>query len=648
MTLSTNETPPTDPNPTATAAETLSAAELRDDRIAWLRDLYPDAFADGAIDFERLRATMAGSTATDRERYGLNWTGKRASIELLRQKSRGALVPDRDESVDFDEAPHVFIEGDNLETLKLLYRAYAGRVKLIYVDVPYNTGNDFVYRDDFTDPLDAYLQMSGQADEEGNLLVANPESSGRYHSAWLSMMYPRMYMARQLLSEDGVIFISIDDHEVANLRLVMDEVYGEENFIAQIVVQLNPRGRHLSRFVAKTHEYLLVYARNAQQQSLYAIEKDERMLREYNKTDADDRRYREIELRNRNPAFNSRTRPTLYFPIYVDPATGGVAVEQDEMHSVGVLPKNSEGGESAWTWSKQKVHEDAHLVLGRQTDGGSWRIFRKDYLIQGDGTTATTLPKALWTDPEINNDKGKEAVQELFERRTLFDFPKSPALMRKIIEMGAGTSGVVLDFFAGSCTMAQAVLEANAENDGSLRFVMVQLPEQTPDGSPAREAGYETISALGRERIRRVIAKLRGEGARADGFRSLRLTESGHRQWRGTEEQTAESLAAEMELFIDPLLPGWTVEGILYELLLAEGMSLASEVTEVDGGDNTVFRVEDKEVERVVFICLDDAIDTNLATVLQLDNRDVFICRDSALTDEAAANLALQCRLKTV
>lgn len=629
-------------------ATALTPRELPEDREIWLEELFPEAFSDGVLDYDALKATLSGSEATGRERYGLTWTGKRSGIELLRQKSRGALGPEPDQSVDFDTAPHVFIEGDNLEVLKLMYRAYAGRVKLIYIDVPYNTGNDFVYQDNFTDPLGAYLQKSGQADEEGNLLVANPESSGRYHSAWLSMMYPRMYMARQLLREDGVIFISIDDHEVANLRLLMDEIYGEENFVAQIVVQLNPRGRHLSRFVAKTHEYLLVYARNAQQQSLYAIEKDERMLREYNKTDEDDHRYREIELRNRNPAFNSRTRPTLYFPIYVDPASGTVAVDQDETHTVEVLPRNSEGAESAWTWSRQKVRDDAHLVLGRQTDGGSWRIFRKDYLVQGDGTTATTLPKALWIDPEINNDKGKEAVQELFEGRTLFDFPKSPALMRKIIEMGAGNSGLVLDFFAGSCTMAQAVLEANAENDSSLQFVMVQLPEQTPEGSPAREAGYETISALGRERIKRVIIKLRGEGARADGVRSLRLTESSIRQWRGTEEQTPESLAQEMELFVDPLLPGWTIDGVLFELLLAEGMGLASEVSERDVAGNTVFRVHDAEVDRVVFICIDDEVQSGLAGELGLGANDVLICRDAALTDELAANLALQCRLKTV
>jgi len=647
VTVNRNEVAPDAPAPIV-EANTVVSADLPDDRIIWLRELFPDAFSEDAIDFERLHAALTGSTAKDRERYGLNWTGKRAAVELLRTKSRGALVPDRDESVDFDEAPHVFVEGDNLEVLKLMYRAYAGRVKLIYIDVPYNTGNDFVYQDNFTDPLGAYLQMSGQADEEGNLLVANPESSGRYHSAWLSMMYPRMFMARQLLREDGVIFISIDDHEVGNLRLLMDEIYGEENFVAQIVVQLNPRGRHLSRFVAKTHEYLLVYARNAQQQSLYAIEKDERMLREYNKTDENDQRYREIELRNRNPAFNSRTRPTLYFPIYVDPATGGVAVESDEAHTVEVLPKNSELAESAWTWSKQKVREDAGLLFGRQTDGGSWRIFRKDYLVQGDGSTATTLPKALWIDPEINNDKGKEAVQELFEGQTLFDFPKAPALMRKIIDMGAGTSGLVLDFFAGSATMAQAVLEANAENGGSLQCVMVQLPEQTPEGSAAREAGYETISALGRERTRRVIAKLRGEGAQGGGLRSMRLVESSVRQWRGTEEQTAESLAQEMELFVDPLLPGWTVEGVLFELLVAEGMGLASQVSQTTVAGNSVYRVEDAEVERVVFICLDDQVNSGLATELGLGPDDVLMCRDAALTDEMAANLALQCRLKTV
>lgn len=645
----TDESPSVAAPADAPRTESLVPHDLPDDQVVWLAELFPEAWVEGAIDFERLRAAIEGSTATDRERYGLHWAGKRAAVELLRQRSRGALVPDVDESVDFSEAPHLFVEGDNLEALKLMYRAYAGRVKLIYVDVPYNTGNDFLYQDNFTDPLAAYLRMSGQADEEGNLLVANPETSGRYHSSWLSMMYPRMFMGRQLLREDGVIFISIDDHEVANLRLLMDEIYGEENFVAQIVVQLNPRGRHLSRFVAKTHEYLLVYARNAQQQSLFAIEKDERMLREYNKTDEDDRRYREIELRNRNPAYNSRTRPTLYFPIYVDPSTGGVALEPDETHTVEVHPKNSTDQESAWTWSKQKIRDDHHLVLGRQTDAGGWRIFRKDYLIQGDGTTATTLPKALWMDPEINNDYGKQAVQELFDGKTVFDFPKSPALMRKIIEMGAGTTGVILDFFAGSCTMAQAVLEMNAEDEGARRFIMVQLPEQTAVDSEAREAGFETISQLGRERIRRVIAKLRAEGAtKVEGFRAFRLVESGVRQWRGTAEQTAEALADEMELFVDPLLPGWSVDAVLNEVLLADGMSLTSLATDQEVAGNRIFRVEDTEIERVVYVCLDERIGDQLAAELGLRGEDLLVCRDVALSDELAANLALQCRLKTI
>jgi adenine-specific DNA-methyltransferase len=300
--------------------------------------LFPEVFTEGKIDFDKLRVAL-GDMVNDRpDRYSFSWAGKQDAIRLLQQPSRSTLTPDRGGSVDFDASENMYIAGENLETLKMLYKSYFGRVKMIYIDPPYNTGNDFVYPDSYADPLDMYLRVTGQKDTNGNLLTSNPETSGRYHSAWLSMMYPRLFFARQLLREDGVIFVSIDDHEAPNLRLLMNEIFGEENFVGQIAVQLNPRGRHLDRFLAKTHEYVMVYARDHTQQPLYELEKDERMLREYSKADTVGR-YRELELRNRNPAFNRRTRPNLYYPIYVESVTGNAALEGDEIHSVEVYPK---------------------------------------------------------------------------------------------------------------------------------------------------------------------------------------------------------------------------------------------------------------------------------------------------------------------
>lgn len=297
--------------------------DLVAERVQQLKALFPDVVAEGRVDFDKLRAALGDSVNGEPERYSFTWAGKRDAIRLLQMPSRATLLPAPDESVNWDETKHLFIEGDNLEVLKLLYKAYFGRVKMIYIDPPYNTGNDFIYPDNFADSLDTYLRITGQRDENGNGLTSNPETSGRYHSAWLSMMYPRLFVARQLLRDDGVIFVSIDDHEVHNLRMLMNEVFGEENFVALVVARTNPRGRTLDRFFAKTHEYLVVFARDATQQAICEIPKGEKAIAAYRKRDSGGY-FRELELRNRNPIFNRQNRPNLFYPFYANPETGEV------------------------------------------------------------------------------------------------------------------------------------------------------------------------------------------------------------------------------------------------------------------------------------------------------------------------------------
>lgn len=627
----------------ATASEDLVAQ-----RLAWLAELFPEAFPDGALDLDRLRLALGDAGEERGERFTFTWAGKREAIQLLQVASRATLAPDPDQSREWETTQNVFIEGDNLEVLKLLYKSYFGRVKMIYIDPPYNTGNDFVYRDSFADPLDSYLKMTEQRDEEGNLLTSNPETSGRYHSAWLSMMYPRLFLARQLLREDGVIFISIDDHEAHNLRLVMNEIFGEENFIGQLAVQLNPRGRHLNRFLANTHEYVLVFARDATQQVMYQLEKDERMAKEYRHED-DRGRYRELELRNRNPAFNKKTRPKLYYPIYVEPESGDVSLEADAQHTVEVFPRNKKGEDSCWTWGKAKFAQDKALLVGKQTQEGGWRIFRKDYLVSAEGDAATTLPKSLWTDKEINNDYGKKAVQDLFDGVNVFDFPKSPALIEKMVRIGTRDGDLVLDFFAGSGTTAQAVMNVNREDGGGRNFVLVQLPEQTPADSAARELGFEDLAALARERVKRAAEKLNGEDGNGDdlGFRAFKLAASNYRPWPAAEGLDPQEYTEQMALYVDRLVDGWNATGVIWEAALKEGFSLTSRLEVVDD-DKQLFRVTDDETEQSFLICLSDELDDGRVRELNLTREDLFICLDRALNDARAANLALQCRLKTV
>jgi adenine-specific DNA-methyltransferase len=632
-----------------------TSINLAEERLQDLQIFLPEAFREGQLDVDALKAALSLPVSDSKaERFSFTWAGKRNATRIAQASSRATLVPVVEESVNWDTTNNIFIEGDNLEVLKLIGRSYFGEVKMIYIDPPYNTGNDFVYPDNYSDPLDTYLQMTGQVDTNGNRLTSNTERSGRFHSSWLSMMYPRLLVARQLLRDDGVIFVSIDDNELHNLLQLMNEVFGEENFVGQIAVQLNPRGRHLDKFIARTHEYLIIYARNISSDPLYGLEKGEAMIKEYNKSD-EHGKYRELELRNRNPAFNSRTRPNLYYPIYVHPATGAVSLEASDEYTVEVYPQNSSGGDSCWTWGKEKFRKLNHLLSGRQTTDGGWRIFRKDYLVKSDGTVATTLPKSLWLDKEINNDYGKKAIQDLFDGETVFDFPKAPELIKKMIQISTDDGDIILDFFAGSSTTAHAVMELNEVEEIERSFIMIQFPEPLEEAAVARKFGCKTIADVGRERIRRLIRKLQSEkngkllNTTSDlGFRVFKLVPSNYRQWQPTED-TGE-IMQQLELMAQSLLvDGWKPEDVIFEVAIKEGYGLNAQIDEIDGlGGNTVYRVTDPTKAQTFYICLDEKLPTDLLIRLGLTPGDLFICMDSALNDTLAANFALQARLKTL
>lgn len=633
------------------------APNLFAERMEELKTMFPEVLTEGKIDFDKLKTALGEETDGKPERYSFTWAGKKDAIRLLQVPNRASLVPDKDESVNFDTTQNIFIEGDNLEVLKLLWKPYFGRIKMIYIDPPYNRGADVIYQDDYTDPLGAYLTLTSQKDVQGNLLTSNPDTSGRYHSSWLSMLYPRLFFARQLLQDDGVIFVSIDDNEVHNLRLLMNEIFGEENFVAQITARTNPRGRTLDPFIAKTHEFLLIFARNANTNALSEIPKTPKALAEYDKQD-EHGQYRELELRNRNPMFNRKNRPHMFYPIYVNPENNGVSLDKQEEFHEEVYPLNSKGEEGCWTWGKEKAVSNSHMLVGKKVATGAWRIFRKDYLPE-EG--ATTKEKSIWLDKTINHENGKEELGRLFDI-TPFDFPKSVDLMKKCILLGTEKSSqdLVLDFMAGSCTTAQAVMEMNRGDNGNRKFIMIQLPEPTPEDSATQKAGYNTIADIGKERIRRVIAKMKKDGeGKLDlgnpetpedlGFKVFKLTESNSRPWVGVEEKDPEEYAKQMELYLDPLVEGWKVENVIYEAALKEGYSLTCRIEKVDKvTKNTIWKVSDDDKEQSFHICLDEKIDEEAVKALELNTDNLFICRDMALTDELAANLALQCNLKVI
>lgn len=603
------------------------SADLFSEQLAKVKEIFPEVLTEGKVDFEKLRQTLGDEIDDRPERYSFTWAGKRDAIRLLQVPSHGTLVPVPKESINFEETSNVFIEGENLEVLKLLYKSYFGRVKMIYIDPPYNTGNDFIYPDDFSDPIATYLRLTRQTDESGNLLTSNPETSGRYHSAWLSMIYPRLFVARQLLQEDGVIFVSIDDHEVHNLRLVMNEIFGEENFIAQLIW----KGRQFTDSralsgVSTDHEYIFLYARS-REASLRGVERDES---KFSNPDSDTRG--PWMSRSILGLATKEQRPNLHYDI-VDPKTG-----------VRYFPAENTG----WRYSKQRMQEliDAGCILFPSDPKGRPREkkFRSD--LANEFTSFSSIIDDVFT------AHGTAEIRDLFGFQA-YDFPKPSELIRRLVEQGTGRDDIVLDFFAGSATTAHAVFKQNREDGGSRRFVLVQLPEPLP----VPEKKLKTIADIGKERLRGVIeAMQKGQGKLRDteskedlGFKLFKLARSNYKPWDASEEKDAERYAKQMELHIEPLVRGWRPEDVIWEVAIKEGFSLASRVEKQANGKNgTIYLVTDPEKGQSFRICLDDKIKLASLKSLNLKKDDLFICRDAALDDEAAANLALQCRLKTI
>jgi adenine-specific DNA-methyltransferase len=626
---------------------------ITNDQLAGLRELMPQAFTEGKIDVDKLRASLGDFADEGPERYSFTWAGKRDAIRILQTPSRATLTPARKESIDFDKTQNIFIEGDNLEVLKLLYKPYFGQVKMIYIDPPYNTGNDFVYPDNFADPLDTYLKLTGQKDSEGNLLTSNAETSGRYHSAWLSMMFPRLFLARQLLHENGTIFVSVDERELTNLRALCNEVFGEECFVAVITLLCNPKGRSQDKYFATNHEYIVIYSKRVLPKGYYSIEKDEEQIgAEYPEED-DGGKYRLLELRNTHREFGRHNRKNLFYPFYVDSESGDVYLEPDEK-LIKVLPIWDDGFEGCWTWDQRKSKKDLDFLVAKQIKG-QWKIYRKSYASGSD-----KMLKTIFSEKEFFTEKGQKAFNQLFEtKQKIFQSPKSPFLVSQLAATCTSKDDLIIDFFSGSSTTAQAVLELNREDGGNRKFILVQLPE------PTNNEEFSTIAEIGKERIRRVIKKMKKEREgqlQLDkpedlGFKVFKLAESNYKQWddvtasvttihESSLRESPQRYAKQMEMLADPLVKGWKEDDVLYEVALKEGYGLNVQVEETES--KGVQKVSDTDKGQSFYLCLADKVKLKDLKSLSLKKDDLFICRDIALDDESAANLALQCRLKTI
>ena len=532
--------------------------------------------------------------------------------------------------MDWDNTQNLYIEGDNLKVLKLLQKSYLGKVKMIYIDPPYNTGNDFVYHDDFAMSADEYAEASGAVDELGNKYIKNMDSNGRFHSDWCSMIYSRLMVARTLLSEDGVIFISIDDNEVENLRKICDEVFGESNKIAQLVIENNPRGRQSDAFFATSHEYLLCYASNIDSATITGMSLSEKQKAEY-KYEDEIGRYRLLGLRQRGVASLREDRPEMFFPIWVNPEDSSISLTYVEDWEE-VIPKKSDGREGRWMWGKQKcINESNRLVAKLVSTRREFDIFVKDYLNK-DGEQRTRKYKTIWSDKILNNQIGTQEVKAILGGDYM-SFPKSTEYIKTIIQTGTSSSSLILDFFSGSATTAHAVMQLNAEDGGNRQYIMVQLPEETPEDSEARKAGYNTIPDIAKERIRRAGKKIKEESplTTADldtGFRVFRLDESNYEDVKRSPKEFKQD---QLDLFLNNIKTDRNDLDLLFGCMLDWGVQLSLPMTQevVDG--KTIYTVNDGDL----VVCFAENVSEDVVKAMadKMPLRVIF--RDSCFAQDA-------------
>lgn len=543
-----------------------------------------------AIDFDLLRQELSDHIVEGpRERYHLDWPGKREALLAANAPIAKTLRPCREESVNFDTTKNLFIEGDNLDALKLLQETYLGKVKMIYIDPPYNTGNDFIYEDDFAESSDIYLQRSNQKDQTGNRMIANTEANGRFHSDWLNMLYPRLKLARNLLTDDGVILISIDDHEIHNLKKICDEIFGEGNFIGIFSVVSSPSAIDYGH-MAKTNDYCVFYAKDIMLTETKPLEEKDKTFRYKDERGG----FNIYPLYNGNTAFNPQTRPNLYYPFYVNPnVTDSLGFYQISLEKeagwVEVYPVTSkkEGMSRVWRWSKAKARENLNdEIVGYKNEDGEFRIVQKSRL-------TGKMIRSILDGSELSTRRGTAEIESLFNSK-LFPFPKPIELIKTFCAISSNKSDIVLDFFSGSGTTAHSVLKLNAEDGGNRRFIMVQLPEICDSKSEAYKAGYKTIAEITKERIRRAGTKIKAENALSApnldiGFRVLKIDTSNMADvYYAPDAVKQDDLVAHT----DNIKPDRTPEDLLFQVLVDWGVDLTLPITQEKIAGKNVFFVD--------------------------------------------------------
>lgn len=605
------------------------------EKISHLKRIFPEVFTEEKIDWEKLQATFGETINFANERYVLNWAGKSDAFRIMQQPSTQTLIPVEDESVNFHETENIFIEGENLEVLKVLQKSYFGKVKMIYIDPPYNTGNDsFIYPDRFSETKEEYQKRVGDKDEEGymtgeGMFRRNSRENGQYHSNWLNMMMPRLYLAKNLLREDGVIFVSIDDNEVHNLRLLMNEIFGEENFVASLIWKRRQNvDSRAKNGISTDHEYILVYRRN-ETGLIRGAEKD---LNKYSNPDNDPRgNWMSADMTG---LATKEQRPNLHYDL-INPSSG-------------VIYKCPPTG---WRYEPKRMNEliQNNEIIFPKNDKGRPRRKKFQNDLESEFTGFSTLLRTVF------NTQGTREVRAIFEEKEYFDFPKPKDLVKQLIQQGSSieSNDIILDFFAGSGTTAHAVMQLNKEDGGNRKYICVQMPELCDEKSEAHKAGYKTIADIAKERIRRAGKKIQKELVEENrkkkekldfeqsneeikldtGFKVFKLSESNFKQWRQPQHHNAEELKEQLKLFIDPVAKSAVIENMAYELLLKSGKDLNSTIENNGGyylanGNELAFILE-KVDEQIIT----DVLDKYPKKVIALDR--IFNGNDQLKTNTA-------------
>lgn len=596
-----------------------------------LAELFPEVVADGKVDIDKLTTILGVDVDDARERFGLTWPGKAQAIRAAQTPTTATLMPDKENSVDWDATQNVFIEGDNLEVLKVLQKHYYGQIKMIYIDPPYNTGNDFVYSDNYSDLIGSYLELTGQTDECGKLST-NSESAGRFHSNWLNMMYPRLKLAKNLLTQDGIIFISIDDAEQPRLRLLCDEIFGDANFVSELIWKKGGTGKNDSQFAVVEHEYILVYARRYTE-ARFSLDLEAEVSTSYNLQD-ERGEYSLVRLDSKTLGY----LPTLDFPI-VGPGGNEFFPEQPE----------GRANVARWRWSKKKVQQQYSDLVFR-----NGFVYTKNYRKEGAKARSLLAGERFGV-----TRTGKKEAEDALGIAGVFDFPKPARLIKYLASIATEphSHDIVLDFFAGSGTTAHAVMQLNAEDGGNRRSISVQLPEPTPEGSAARSEGFTTICDITRERIRRAGVKILKEDAakldgRADsldiGFRAYKLVDTNFTKWKADSGLSEDELVGLFADLADSADDHARPEALLTEVLLKLGFSLTEKIETVEVAGLSVFSVADGLVLAYLDEHTQPTLDQLRALVGEEPERLVVLEDAFQGNDELKTNLVQECRTRNV